>query len=362
MSKLHEVKELGQSVWLDFISRELIDSGGLDMRIEQGLMGMTSNPKIFDQAISEGEAYDAQLSDLARQNLEPLKMYEAIAIRDIQNAADKLRPIYDDTDHQDGFVSLEVNPHLAYEMNETIAEARHLYETVDRPNVMIKVPATNHGLVAIRRLISLGININVTLMFSLAHYNAVADAYIDGLHALLDNGGDVSQVASVASFFLSRIDVKVDPLLEEAGADHLKGYTAINTAKQVYRRFGEIFNGQRWEKLAEAGARVQRPLWASTSTKDPDYPDTMYIDSLIGPDTVNTMPPETLNAFLDHGTVARTVDKDLNIADHQLAELVRHNINLLDIGETLQREGVDKFVQPFDSLLQTISQQAKVLQ
>lgn len=359
MTKLHELSELGQAVWLDFISRNLMKSGELQRLIDLGLRGMTSNPKIFDQAISEGDAYNEQLAQLEKQRATPLEAYEAIAIRDIQTAADEFRPIYDATNGLDGYVSLEVNPHLAYETNQTIAEVERLHETVNRPNVMFKVPATNHGTVAVRRLISRGININITLMFSLAHYNAIAEAYVDGLDTFLDNGGDVSKVASVASFFVSRVDAKLDPILEKHGAGHLKGKIGIANAKQVYKRFGEIFAGARWEILKKAGARVQRPLWASTSTKDPAYPDTLYIDNLIGANTVNTMPPDTLEAFLDHGTVAHTIDQQVDESDQQLVELVRYGINILEVGKELQQEGVEKFTQPFDALLNTIREQSE---
>lgn len=359
MSKMKELQKLGQSIWLDYISRDLIQSGGLQDLVDRGLMGVTSNPAIFQKALSEGHAYDSQLANLAEQKTESLAAYEALAIRDIQQAADILRPVYDATDGVDGYVSLEVNPHLAYETNGTIAEAERLYAAVDRPNVMIKVPATEHGLVAIERLIGQGININVTLMFSMAHYDAVVMAYIAGVEALKANGGDLSKVASVASFFVSRVDAKLDPILDELGAKHLKGKIAIANSKQVYKRFEKLFSGERWEALASAGARVQRPLWASTSTKDPSYPDTLYVDSLIGPHTVNTLPPETLDAFADHGTIERTVDADMAAADKAIAELTDYNINLLEVGEELQSEGVDKFNKPFDTLLQTITHQLK---
>lgn len=359
MSKLHELNQHGQSMWLDFISRDLINSGQLDNLVAEGLRGITSNPKIFDKAISSGNAYDEQIARVAEQATSPVDVYEAVAISDVQAAADHLRTVYDQTDGLDGYVSLEVNPHLAYETNQTIAEVQRLHEGVDRPNVMFKVPATRHGVVAVRRLISLGININITLMFSLAHYNTVSQAYIDGLDAYHKAGGDVSQVASVASFFISRVDAKLDPILEEAGADHLKGKIGIANAKQVYKRFKEIFSGDRWQQLSDAGARVQRPLWASTSTKDPSYPDTLYVDNLIGPQTVNTVPMETLEAFRDHGTVARTIDQNVEAADQYLVDLVKYGINLLEIGEQLQSEGVDKFTQPFDSLMETISEQAE---
>ena len=304
MTKMQELLNYGQAIWIDYIHREFIESGELAQRIEQGLRGMTSNPKIFDEAISEGEAYDEQLRQLSQESKTPLEIYEALASHDIQQAADRFRSVYDKTNGADGYVSLEANPHLAYKTEETIEEVRNLQKRVNRPNVMFKIPATEAGIKAVRTLIGEGININITLMFSLHHYNQVAQAYIDGLETYHSNGGDVSKVASVASFFISRVDAKLDPRLEEAGAHDLKGKIAVANAKQVYKRFNEIFSGDRWERLASAGAHLQRPLWASTSTKDPDYPDTLYVDNLIGPHTVNTMPPETLEAFLDHGTVA----------------------------------------------------------
>jgi len=359
MTKLHELNKLGQSVWLDFIDRNLIQSGDLEDLINDGLRGVTSNPKIFKEAIAEGEAYDDQLQDLAPQNLTPLETYEALAIQDIQNAADILRPVYDETDGVDGYVSLEANPHLAYETNKTIEEIIRLHERVNRPNVMFKVPATKHGVVAVRRLIGQGININITLMFSHSHYNAVAQAYIEGLETLHNNGGDVSQVASVASFFISRIDVMLDSMVEASGEPHLKGKIGISNAKLVYQRFREIFSGDRWQKLADAGARVQRPLWASTSTKDPEYIDTLYVDNLIGADTVNTLRPDTLSSFLHHGNVKHTVDDDLDTATQYMSKLTDLGINMLEVGETLQKEGVNKFIKPFDELLSTITRQVE---
>lgn len=359
MSKIKELQSLGQSIWLDFISRDILQSGELKQLVENGLMGVTSNPAIFQKALAEGQTYDGQLTNLAEKHTEPLAAYEALAIRDIQQAADVLRPVYDATDGVDGYVSLEVNPHLAYETDATIAEAERLFKEVDRPNVMIKVPATQQGVVAVERLIGQGININVTLMFSMKHYDDVVMAYISGLETLKEKGGDLSRVASVASFFVSRVDAKLDPVLEGLGAGHLKGKIAIANTKLVYQRFGTLFSGDRWQALADAGARVQRPLWASTSTKDPSFPDTLYVDNLIGPHTVNTLPPETLEAFNDHGTIERTVDKDLDAAEAAVAELTQYNIDLLQVGEELQEEGVEKFNKPFDALLQTITNQLK---
>ncbi|MBK8026957.1 MAG: transaldolase [Chloroflexi bacterium] len=356
MPTLQNLRALGQSVWLDFIDRDLIASGALDQLIDQGLLGITSNPRIFEQAISQGRAYDAQLHELAAQGVQALEAYEAIAVADIRAAADRLRPVFDSTGGVDGFVSLEVDPRLAHETGKTVEEVLRLRARVDLPNVMYKIPATSHGVVATERLIGLGVNINITLMFSLSHYNAVAQAYLNGLEAYRAKGGDVSQVASVASFFISRVDYKLAPLLERAGSHHLNGKIGIANAKQVYKRFREIFSGPRWESLAASGARVQRPLWASTSTKDPALPDTLYVDSLIGPDTVNTMPLATLDAFLDHGHPERTIDQNLAEADDAIVRLVQHGFNLQAVGEELQSEGVVKFVQPFEALLHAIDE------
>ncbi|MCC6613435.1 MAG: transaldolase [Anaerolineae bacterium] len=349
-TKLYELARLGQSIWLDYIRRDLMTSGELDERIAQGLSGMTSNPSIFEKAIASG-LYDQFLDSLSIAGNQPELIYEMLAVHDIQSAADHFRGVYDATDGADGYVSLEANPYLANDREGTVEEIKKLHRLVNRPNVMFKVPATDAGVEAVADLIGDGININITLMFSLSHYNAVAQAYLRGLERLREHGGDLPTVASVASFFVSRVDVILEPMLEEAGAPELKGKIGIANAKQVYKRFDEMFSGLRWQSLASSGARVQRPLWASTSTKSPDEPDTMYVDSLIGPHTVNTLPPATLNAFLDHGTVARTLDRNLDEADAQLAKLVAHDINLLEVGETLQRQGVAKFQEAFDSLL-----------
>ena len=291
MTKVHELAEAGQSIWLDYIRRAFTESGEFQALIDAGVSGVTSNPAIFTAAIAGSADYDAALQSLAARDLSTVEIYEALAIDDIQQAADLLRPVYQRTDGLDGYVSLEVSPDLANDTAGTIAEARRLLEALARPNVMIKVPATPAGIPAIETLIGEGINVNVTLMFSLAHYDAVAGAYLSGLEKLAANGGDLRQVASVASFFLSRIDSKVDGLLEANGSDQalaLLGKIAIANARVTYQRFLETFRGDRWQKLADLGARPQRVLWASTSTKDPRYPDTMYVDELIGPKTVNS--------------------------------------------------------------------------
>lgn len=355
-TKLHELNELGQSIWLDYIRRSMIANGELKQLINDGLRGMTSNPAIFEKAIAHSDEYDNQIRQLTQQDgIQPIDIYEAIAIQDIQNAADMLRPVYDETHGDDGYVSLEVNPNLANDAHGTIDEVKSLRQRVDRPNVMYKIPATEQGLIAIEQLTGEGVNINITLMFSLRHYNAVAEAYIKGLEIFTANGGDPSKVASVASFFVSRVDVKLDPQLEQAGRSDLMGKIGIANSKVVYRRFQEIFSTDRWQALAKAHARVQRPLWASTSTKNPDYPATMYVDALIGENTVNTLPPETLDAFREHGTVADTLTSNWEATKEQLAALTDLNINLLEVGEELQREGIDKFTKPFNALLKTIA-------
>ena len=365
MSNVHALAGLGQSIWLDYIRRAFIESGELQETIEAGVSGVTSNPAIFAAAIAGSADYDEALRDLGAAGLPITQIYEALAIEDIQGAADALRHVYDLTAGDDGYVSLEVSPDLAHDTGGTVEEARRLQAMVNRPNVMIKVPATAAGIPAIQTLVGEGININVTLMFSLAHYDAVAEAYIRGLEKLAADGGDVSRVASVASFFLSRIDSAVEAELEALGDEQAKtlmGKIAIANAKATYNRFLETFKGARWDSLAAKGARVQRVLWASTSTKNPNYPDTMYVDSLIGPDTVNTVPPATLAAFLDHGTAAVSVTQGLAEADAQLALLARLGIDLDALTERLQREGVAKFFQPFKALLDTIAQKVAQLQ
>jgi transaldolase/glucose-6-phosphate isomerase len=365
MSKIHTLAGLGQSVWLDYIRRAFIESGELQASINDGVSGVTSNPAIFAAAIAGSEDYDAALRDLGAAGLPAIRIYEALVVEDIRAAADALRPVFERTAGDDGNVSLEVSPELADDTEGTMEEARRLHALVDRPNLLIKVPATPAGVAAIKTLIGEGINVNVTLMFSLGHYDAVAEAYISGLEQLAANGGDLSQVASVASFFLSRIDSAVDAELAALGgelASALAGKIAIANAKVTYDRFRQTFKGPRWDDLAARGGRVQRVLWASTSTKDPNYPDTMYVDELIGPDTVNTLPPATLAAFLDHGKPAVTVTDKLAEAEGQLAQLARLGIDLDAITERLQREGVAKFVKPFEALLDTIAGKVAQLQ
>jgi len=362
MNPLKQIGKHGQSIWLDYIRRSLMESGELKRFVEEdGLRGVTSNPSIFQKAITGGDEYDDQLREVLEENpqIDTVDLYETIAIRDIQNAADVLRPVYDETEGKDGFVSLEVSPHLAYKTEETIAEARRLWGAVGRPNVMIKVPATEEGLPAIERLVSEGININVTLMFSLSHYERVAHAYLCGVEKAEEPG----RVASVASCFISRVDKRIDAELNDHGSDDamaLRGRIAIANIKVIYQRFKEIFAGEDFESLQAKGARVQRPLWASTGTKNPDYPDVLYVEELIGPETVNTMPPPTYNAFRDHGEVRGvTVEEGLTGARAALDKLADIGIDLNKVCDELQREGVDKFIQPFDELIEALDKKRK---
>ena len=364
MTKLHELADFGQALWLDYIRRSFIEQGDLGDLVESGLRGVTSNPSIFEKAIAGSNDYDEALRELSDKYESPQKIYEALAIRDIQMAADVLRPVYDETGGDDGYVSLEVSPELAHDTEGTIEEVRRLFQAVDRPNVMIKVPATAEGIPAVQTLIGEGINVNVTLMFSLEQYDQVAEAYIAGLEELDASGGDVGQVASVASFFVSRIDVKVDRMLDEVddrAADRLKGTIGIANAKMAYQRFKATFEKERWERLEEKGARLQRVLWASTSTKDPSYSDTLYPDNLIGPHTVNTLPPATLNAFRDHGTVALTLETQLVTERARLEQLADLGIDLDEVTDQLLEEGVEKFRKPFTDLMDSIAEKVERL-
>jgi transaldolase len=361
MTKVHELSKLGQSIWFDNISRALIESGELAELVQTGVRGVTSNPSIFEKAIAGSSDYDQALSKLVNQGRSVAEIYEALVLDDIGRAADILRPVYDRTGGIDGYVSLEVDPGLAHDTDNTIAEARRLFATLDRPNIMIKVPATPAGIPAVETLIGEGTNINITLMFSLDHYDAVTGAYLAGLEGLAAAGGDLSRVASVASFFVSRVDTAVDRALEELGNTGLQGKIAIANAKATYARFQETFQGPRWERLVAAGARVQRPLWASTSTKNPSYPDTLYVDGLIGPDTVNTVPPATLEALLDHGRVANALTANMDEAYAQLEQLSKLGVNLDAITEQLQEDGVAAFARSFDSLMESIAEKCEQL-
>lgn len=368
MNPLRALQDYGQSVWLDYISRHLLVSGELQRLIdEDGLRGVTSNPAIFEKAITGGTDYRDALTALAGQSLKATALYERLAIQDIQAAADILRPVYDHTDGADGFVSLEVSPHLAYNTPGTVAEAKRLWSIVERPNLMIKVPATPEGLPAIEQLISEGINVNVTLLFARDVYERVTQAYLAGIERRLAQGGDVRRVASVASFFVSRIDTAVDAILagrlktaqdaqERALLGSLAGKVAIANAKLAYQRYKEIFRGARWESLARQGARRQRLLWGSTSTKNPQYRDVLYVEELIGPDTVNTMPPATLEAFRDHGRPRASLEEDIVGAYATLEALERVGISLQEVTDTLLAEGVRLFAEPFDKMLDALAQ------
>ena len=360
MTKLHEAAKLGQSIWLDYIRRDFIKSGELQKLIDAGLRGITSNPSIFNEAISQSDDYDDAMKQLVTEGKSLDETYEALVVTDIQSAADLLHPVFDESKGDDGYISLEVNPRLAYDTGSTIKEVRHLHKVVDRPNLMIKVPATAAGIPAIATLIGEGININVTLMFSLKDYDAVSDAYLRGLERLAANGGDVSQVASVASFFVSRVDGVVDKQLaditgEQADlADSLEGTIGIANAKLAYARYLSVFSSERWQRLAMQGARPQRVLWGSTSTKNPKFSDTLYVDNLMGANTVNTIPPSTLDAFRDHGTVASGLTDKLDQAREQLVQLAKLGIDLEIITQQLQDEGVQKFADAFDGLMEAI--------
>jgi transaldolase len=364
MTKLHKLADIGQAIWLDYIRRSLITEGGLQDFVDKGVRGVTSNPAIFEKAIAHSDDYNETLRECKGKDMSPQEIYEKLALEDIQMAADVLRPLYDETDGADGFVSLEVSPDLAYKTEETIAEARRLFKAVDRPNVLIKVPATPEGIPAIETLIGEGVNVNVTLMFSLQQYHDVAEAYLSGLEALAENDEDLKHTASVASFFVSRVDVMVDEMLEEMDdprAESIKGTIGIANAKMAYQRFKATFRGDRWQNLLDQGARYQRVLWASTSTKNPDYSDTLYPDNLIGPYTVNTLPPDTIEAFLDHGTVAATVESGLDRARTQLLTLEELGIDLNQVTDDLLDEGVEKFARPFASLMESIDEKMAAL-
>jgi len=351
MIKLHELANQGQSLWYDNIRRALIDSGELRALLDAGVMGVTSNPSIFEKAIAGSADYDDAIQALAADGKSVAEIYEALAIEDIQRTADLLRPIYDNTNGVDGYVSLEVSPTLAHDTEGTIADARRLHAALNRPNVMIKVPATPAGIRAVEALIGEGIHINVTLIFGLNTYEAVAEAYLRGLEKLSAAGGDVSRVASVASVFISRIDSAVDTALAALNNAALQGKIAIANAKLAFASSQDIFSGDRWGRLTGRGARVQRLLWASTGTKNPIYPDTLYVDELIGQDTVNTVPPATLDAFLDHGTIAATLGQGVDKARSQLKQIAGLGIDMDAITQTLQDEGVSGFAKSFESLM-----------
>jgi len=371
---LLQLKTQGQSVWYDTIDRGQLVSGLFKRLLdEDGIVGVTSNPTIFQKSISHGDAYDEQMTQLIKQRKSTNEIYEALVIKDITTVADMLGPIYDRTNRQDGFVSLEVSPDLAHDTERSLSEARRFWQLVDRPNLMIKIPATPEGIPAVQQALTEGININITLIFSLDSYREVADAYISALEDRNAEGKDISHIASVASFFVSRVDTLVDQLLEDKikttsdSAEQqklksLEGKAAIANARLVYQEFTRIFHTPRFETLKHSGAHVQRPLWASTSTKNPAYRDVLYAEELIGPDTVDTMPLETIENFRDHGRVSRTVENDIQQAKDVFASLEKVGIHYDQVTKQLQDEGVQKFADSFHELFQGVESKKQVIQ
>ena len=363
---LHQLLEQGQSPWIDNITRDMLQDGTLRRLVDVGIVGLTSNPTIFQKAIAKSTSYDEELQTLTRQNKSVQEIFDDLVLDDIGNAADVLRPVYDRMNGGDGFVSIEVPPNLSADTEATIQEVRRLFNYLARPNVFVKVPGTPEGIPAFQKAISEGININVTLLFSLESYRKVAEAYLAGLEQRASTGQPIDGIASVASFFVSRVDTavdkKLDAMIGEAGNESrkselqaLKGKAAIANAKMAYEAFKEIFSGSRWEALAAKGARVQRCLWASTSTKNPDYRDVVYVEQLIGPDTVDTMPDATIDAFLDHGKVERTLDRDVDTARKELQALERVGISMDEVTHQLQVDGVKSFTDSFNEMLETIN-------
>ncbi len=352
----------GQSPWLDNLKRGYITSGQLADLVGRGIRGLTSNPTIFQKAIQGSADYDEQLRELARDHGPAIDDYWSMVLRDIRGALDVFRPVYDDSDGADGYVSVEVAPDLAHDSDGTERAARDLHERINRRNLMVKIPGTSAGIPAIRTMISEGRNVNVTLIFGLDRYAEVIEAYVSGLEAYAKwPGADLSRVSSVASFFISRVDTEIDRRLESIGSPEalaLRGHAAIAQAKLAYRMFSTTFSGPRWDALAARGARVQRPLWASTSTKNPAYPDTLYVDQLIGPDTVNTLPDSTIEAFADHGALARTIDSGLDAADAVWRGLTEVGVDTDDVAGLLEREGVASFQKSFDELIAALETRA----
>lgn len=348
----------GQSIWQDDISRQLIEDGSLGRAIsETGVRGVTSNPTIFQKAIAGSDTYDAEIASLLAEGKDAAEVFQTVAVKDIQDACDLFRPLYDETNAVDGYVSLEVLPSLARNTEGTLTNARILWQAVNRPNLMIKVPGTSEGVPAVRQLLTEGINVNITLLFSLSNYEAVAQTYIDALQTRADRGESVNGIASVASFFVSRVDSAADKQLDDLGTDEakaLKGKAAIANAVLAYEKFEALFGTEQWQALAAKGAMVQRPLWASTGVKNPDYPDTLYVDTLIGPDTVNTAPLGTIAAFLDHGTVKRTVDADYAGAHKAMADLAALGVDIDAITAKLEEDGIASFMTSYDDLLASV--------
>jgi transaldolase len=362
-SPLEQLSDLGQSVWIDSLSRTMIESGELERLIgEDAVVGVTTNPSIFQKALAEGDAYDEQMREVMDRESDDVEVFFALAATDVRRACDLLKPVHDSGRGRDGWVSIEVDPNIAHDRDETLSQAVKLNQAVDRPNCFVKIPATREGLGAIEDSIARGIPINVTLIFSLERHREVAEAYIRGLERFVEDGGDPSGVASVASFFVSRVDTEADKRLDSLGGhDDLKGKLAIANAKLAYETYKQAFSGERWDKLAAAGASAQRCLWASTSTKNPEYRDVMYVEELIGPDTVNTMPVETVKAFQDHGEVRPSLEEGLDEARGLLKALEEAGIDYDDVVETLEREGVEKFADSFKELLDGVAEKREAL-
>jgi transaldolase len=362
-NRLREIEALGQSVWIDNISRQLLDDGMMARLIEEdGISGVTSNPTIFEKAMAHSDRYDDAFREVLDDTNDPQEIFEQLAYQDIRDAADLLRDTFERTKGQDGYVSFEVPASLAFDAGKTVEAAQRYKREIDRPNVLIKVPGTGDGVEAFEELTALGVNVNVTLLFAVERYEAIAEAFLKGLERRVEKGESIDKSASVASFFVSRVDTKVDKALEGTGHEDLKGKAAVANARIAYESFQRIFSGPRWEKLAAKGARVQRPLWASTSTKNPDYSDTLYVDELIGPDTVNTMPDQTIEAARDHATAARTVDQDVDQAHRLIDEVKAAGVDFEKIVmQELVDEGVKSFSDSYDSLLESIKEKASQL-
>jgi transaldolase len=355
-SRLHELAELGQSVWIDSLSRSWLKSGDLARWMEDDVLtGVTSNPTIFQKALSEGDWYDDQLREVLTEEDDLKEVFLQLAIADIEEACDLFRSVWDGGDGKDGYVSMEVDPNFAYDTSATIEEAARFHDWVERPNLYVKIPATAPGLPAIEEMIARGRNINVTLIFSLERHKEVAEAYIRGLERLAEGGGDLSTVGSVASYFVSRVDTEADRRLDEAGHPELKGKLAVANAKLAYQNYKEIFSGDRWDALVEKGAAPQWCLWASTSTKNPEYRDVLYVEDLIGAGTVNTMPRETIEAFQDHGEVALTIEDGIDEARQVFEQVAEAGVDYDDVTDTLEREGVQKFIDSLTELLDGIA-------
>jgi transaldolase len=364
MNPLIKIQELGQSIWLDYLRRNIIESGGLERLIEEdGLRGVTSNPSIFEKAIAGSHDYDDDIRTLSLEGKEPFQIYEELTVTDIQNAADIFRPVYDRTKGADGFVSLEVSPFLANDTEGSIKQARHLWSVVNRPNLMIKIPATREGVAAIQRCLEEGININITLLFGIPRYREIVEAYLAALEKRAAEGKSLKGISSVASFFLSRIDVLVDPQLEKiknGGGDNaglassLIGEIAIASARTAYKIYKNIFSSERFLKLKEKGALTQRLLWASTSTKNPAYSDVKYVEALIGPQTINTLPLETIHAYRDHGKPQARLEDGVDQAEKKISDLMKFGIDINQVTQKLEKDGIKKFKEPFDKLMDSI--------